>query len=526
MSKRSAKGKRAAPKQERTIVRRVAARFDSAQTTDENRRHWAWADGLSADAAASPGIRRILRNRARYEVANNSYGQGIVDSLAYDCVGMGPRLQMLSTKSDNNNTLIETQFSAWAQAVGLAEKLRTFRSGRAVDGEVFGMMVNNPQIPVRVQLDIRLLEAEQVASADFAGIGENAVDGIRFDQFGNPTSYEVLKQHPGGMAFMPGESTPITAAKMLHFFVPRRPGQRRGIPDLTPALPLFAQLRRWTLSVLAAAETAADFAAILKTGSPADGETDSATPFENLEISKRMMQVLPAGWEMQQFKAEQPVSTYAEFKCEILDEIARGLLMPSNIARGNSSKYNFSSAKLDNISYKRAVEVDRERLTCQVLDRIFYEWVREAQLIEGYLPQSLRTITADLSHAWLWPSVEVGNPKDEGPSATERLTNGTSTMAQECGILGRDWQETADARAREAEYLRSKGLPVPWEQKAAPAAAPTAETKPTDDGDGEDDESDDEEETDPADQQKADAVTALAKVADRLAQNLLNGPAE
>ena len=37
-----------------------------------------------------------------------------------------------------------------------------------------------------------------------------------------------------------------------------RPGQARGIPDITPALPLFAQLRRFTLAVLAAAETAAD----------------------------------------------------------------------------------------------------------------------------------------------------------------------------------------------------------------------------------------------------------------------------
>ena len=52
--------------------RRVRAGFDSAETTDNNRRHWARADALSADAAASPEVRRTLRNRARYEVANNS----------------------------------------------------------------------------------------------------------------------------------------------------------------------------------------------------------------------------------------------------------------------------------------------------------------------------------------------------------------------------------------------------------------------------------------------------------------------
>jgi len=49
----------------------IRGRYDAAVTNTENARHWASADGLSADAAASPSVRRTLRNRARYEVANN-----------------------------------------------------------------------------------------------------------------------------------------------------------------------------------------------------------------------------------------------------------------------------------------------------------------------------------------------------------------------------------------------------------------------------------------------------------------------
>ncbi len=74
----------------------IRARYDAAATTDANRKHWANADGLSADAAASPEVRRILRNRARYEAANNSYAAGIVATLANDVVGTGPRLQVLT----------------------------------------------------------------------------------------------------------------------------------------------------------------------------------------------------------------------------------------------------------------------------------------------------------------------------------------------------------------------------------------------------------------------------------------------
>ena len=124
-------------------VCRVRARFDSAATNEDNRRHWANADALSADSAANADVRRTLRNRSRYEVANNSYARGIVLTLANDTIGTGPRLQML-TDADGLNRDVERQFDLWAQEVGLAEKLRTMRMARAQDGEAFAILVNNP----------------------------------------------------------------------------------------------------------------------------------------------------------------------------------------------------------------------------------------------------------------------------------------------------------------------------------------------------------------------------------------------
>ncbi|WP_460185730.1 phage portal protein [Thermopirellula anaerolimosa] len=165
-------------------------------TTEDNRRHWAAADGLSARAANSPEVRRILRNRARYEVANNSYARGIVLTLANDCVGTGPRLQMLTPNAEANRR-IEQEFSMWAKAVGLAEKLRTMRMARAQDGEAFAILTSNPRLPTQVKLDLRLVEADQVTTPDPSALGGNAVDGIVFDSSGNPVEYHVLREHPG-----------------------------------------------------------------------------------------------------------------------------------------------------------------------------------------------------------------------------------------------------------------------------------------------------------------------------------------
>ncbi len=128
------------------------------------------------------------------------------------------------------------------------------------------MLTSNPRIDSPVQLDLKLVEAEQVTSPLLALDSYRYLDGIRFDEHGNAISYDVLREHPGDDAFSLTENyDTIDASSILHYFRSDRPGQIRGIPDITPALPLFAQLRRFTLAVLAAAETAADFAGILYT---------------------------------------------------------------------------------------------------------------------------------------------------------------------------------------------------------------------------------------------------------------------
>ena len=72
----------------------VRASFDAASRSQEAHRHWSGADALSADAALSPDVRHLIISRARYEVANNGYVCGILNTLADDCIGTGPRLQL------------------------------------------------------------------------------------------------------------------------------------------------------------------------------------------------------------------------------------------------------------------------------------------------------------------------------------------------------------------------------------------------------------------------------------------------
>jgi len=446
---------------QRTIrnFRIVRARFDVAQTTAENRRHWAMADGLSADAAASPDVRRTLRNRARYEVANNSYARGIVLTLANDVVGTGPRLQMLSPDAEANRR-IETAFARWAKAIGLAAKLRTMRMARAQDGEAFAILTANPQLDSPVKLDLRLIEADQVASPQFGAIQDNAVDGIVFDAFGNPVEYHVLKVHPGSGEFpIDAEFERVPAEAMIHWFRADRPGQHRGLPDILPALPLFALLRRYVLAVLTSAETAANYAAILKTTAPAGVEPAEVEAMATIEIERNMLTVVPEGWDMSQIKAEQPTTTFAEFKREILNEIARCLNMPYNVAACNSSGYNYASGRLDHQTYFKSIRVEQSDCNGVVLDRILKAWLDEAILVADLLPLWMRTVDFhSIEHQWFWDGIEHVDPAKEANAQATRLASHTTTLAAEYARQGKDWETELRQRAREKQLMAELGL--------------------------------------------------------------------
>jgi len=469
--------------------RMVRARFDAAQTTAENARHWAMADAMSADGAGSADVRRKLRQRARYEVANNSYAKGIVLTLANDCIGTGPRLQLLADDGEINRR-VEMAFAEWSEAVNLAEKLRTMRMAKSTDGETFAILTANPMIDSPVKLDVQLVEADRIASPLMALLPvANDIDGITLDAWGNPQTYTILRQHPGDLTAWKTQYDLVPADAVVHWFRSDRPGQHRGIPEITPALPLFAQLRRYTLAVIAAAETAADFAAVLFTDAPANGEAQALEPMDVVELEKRMATVLPDGWKLGQVKAEQPGTGYAEFKREILNEIARCLNLPYNIAACNSSGYNYASGRLDHQTYYKSIRVEQSHVAEGVLDPIFAAWIDEAELLSDFA--FLRTM--DAGHQWFFDGTEHVDPAKEANAQATRLASNTTTLAAEYARQGKDWETELRQRAKEQALMKELGL------LAVSLAEPTATQEIPERTDEEDEEVD----TDVEEQQAA-----------------------
>lgn len=443
--------------------KRINARFDVAQTTTKNARHWSAADGMSADAAYSPNVRKIIRERARLEMENNCYCKAVVWIKVNDVIGAGPRLQLLPDDSDPElekmAEKVERQWSSWVTRICLHEKMRTAYAADISDGEGLGTFITNRALPGLVKLDLRLIECDRLSAplkSDYTG--ENLTDGLHFDQWGNVEAYDILRDHPGDLRSMSLEADKIPAKYVFHIFKQLRAEQHRGVSALAPALPLFADIRRFTAATVQGAETAADFAMIIHTNGPAhdpddDEETEEGfATMDSIPLEKGLATTMPKGWDVKQMKPEQPTTGYGDFKYQIISEVGRCVNMPYIIAAGDSSKSNFASAKLDGRSYERELHIEQSRME-RPYDQGLGLFLEELSGKPGYE----RAEELFGLHHWMWEGQPEVDPKDADANQT-KLESGELTYSELCSKQGRDYKAKLKQRGREKRMMMAEGI--------------------------------------------------------------------
>ena len=458
----------------------VRGAFDAASRSPEAMRHYAGADTLSADAALSSTVRQTVISRARYECANNGYADGIIQTLAEDCIGTGPRLQLFLEReeidpADDKIQLSlsrrERRFRRWAAEIDLTEKLKLARIAKARDGEVFLRIVANRQLPGVVKADLMLFEAEQVGSrilSEYAEYHQDGTlkefDGIVFDKYGNPTAYRFWKIHPGasGIGFVSEDSFLVPADQVIQYAHLMRPGQHRGFSEIASTLNIFNDLRRFTNAVLSAAETAAEISFLLHTNTPADvdeysGDANKDQKLQFLdvvELVRNAGMALPEGWSADQMKAEHPTDKYVEFVDAKISEAARPLSMPFAIAKGDCSKSNYASGRLDHQAYHKRIFGERARIEQKILNRLLahFEKFDKTAYPADYPDNDM------VYHRWMWDGFGHVDPVKEANAQATRLANRTTTLADECAREGKDYEQVMRQAARELKYAQALGL--------------------------------------------------------------------
>jgi capsid protein len=442
-------------------AKRINARYDAAQKNREDRNHWAYADNLSPVQANSKAVRDEIKKKSRYELDNNGSGAGIVKSYTNDVVGTVPSINVI-TGNENTDELIQKRFKKYSNNIHLGRKLRLARRERLISGESFIMQFNNRGSKNPVKLDIQVIDSDLITDPEYDPLKTSEyqnVDGIFYDKYRNPVKYRMLKVHPNAGVYTPTqEYVDISAEFMFHWYDELRAGQVRGVPELTATILEFANLRRYTKAVLGAAEISAELTGMLESDGTANEDgPDELGPGDELPIKRNMLTTLPMGWKLNMTKPEQPTTSYGDFKKEVLTDVARPLCMPRNIANGSSADYNYSSGKLDFLSYAKNQGIERHDLEETFLNDLFFKWLEEALMIPGYIPN---VNPEDVEIEWSWDSDEDIDPV-KGASANEiRLNTGETTLKEIYSRKNRDWRVALEQRAAEIALQRELGIPL------------------------------------------------------------------
>lgn len=446
--------------------------YDAAATNRHTENHWLFADASDADSLIRLGL-PTLRNRARYEVRNNSYAEGIIDTLVNEVISTGAGLQFQSGEGEDADKEVEEKFYLWSllcdiegkQSFGEIQQLAGVRQQcDAGEGLIALMNAKRERSWVRArrepQLRLRTIEPDRLTTplGLAAGnlMGGKIRDGIEYDEDGKPAFYYILKRHPGSTMNLGnfGEYDKVPASQVMHLYRLKRAGQSRGVPWITPALMLFAQLRRYTLATIDAAETAANVSGAIETEPGTD--EDNIEIGDEVEIPRNSLLTIPG--KLGQIKPEHPSTTYKMFKAEIINEIARCVSMPYNIAAANSSEYNYASGRLDHQSFNKFKKTVRGWIELKLNNPVLFAWLREALLIPGFFKYYKgRNLTATIPQ-WNWPDSGHADPMKEARGQEIRLKNLTTNLKTEYAAMGLDWEQAIEQRKKEIDKCRELGI--------------------------------------------------------------------
>lgn len=428
------------------------AQYDAALHTRRNAEQWKYSDYLNSDQSLSPDVRKTLRSRCRYEVQNSSWLYGMIVSHAESIIGTGARLQIHGLGEESND--YEKAFSEWAKSVNLWKTIRTAICTEIRDGEAFIQLTNRPHNTNPCKLYPLLLDAERICSPDSAADTDDdfQADGIFFDKYLVPVRYSVAQEHP---AVITSKHYSVDAEYMCHLFRQERPEQHRGAPLIASALPSIAMLRAYTIAMLAKMENSASVAGVLKPDpSVIDADSLADPPFSEFSMPQRSWVTLPSGYSMEQYQLQNPTDSQQSFAMSVKIEAARCILATRNVVLGDSSSYNYSSARLDMQSYDRAIAVQREEIVNVILDKVFRQWWLEMHPTED-VP----------AHDWFFEAREYINPSQEANAEKTRLETGTVSYQALCAEHGRDWQNVMrqqyEAEAYKRRLAKEYGFELP-----------------------------------------------------------------
>ncbi len=186
----------------------------------------------------------------------------------------------------------------------------------------------------------------------------------------------------------------------------------------------------------------------------------------NLSDTARVAHTGP-GEELKFHTAATPGSNYIPFSQNLQREMARRLGVTFESFAMDHSNATYSSVRMGISSIWPIVTRRRQRIAAPFAQAVYEAWIEEA-IAMGRIPLKggLSAFNANKQRIvwaeWQGPAAPSADDYKAAMAAKVRLELGMSSLADECGLLGRDWEENVIQIGREIALLQENGIPHPF----------------------------------------------------------------
>ncbi len=337
----------------------------------------------------------------------------------------------------------------------------------------------------------------------------NALDGmfqgVRHDGKGRPVSYRFDTSVDGGRVKQDYAAFDADGRSLvMHIFDPMDAMDVRGISKLAPAFRKHIQAEMLDDATLQMALLQTIFAITLTSDTPSQdayealevlkdteggtgyaaeylgflsGSLDAAADSRISVGADPQISHLGPGQKLGLETANVPGKDFLPFSNSLARDMARTIGCSYGGLTMDYTDATYASVRMETSSLWPVVARRRERVAAPMCQMAYENWLDE-EIGEGRIAfkGGYRAFRANRSRVclagWQGPPKPTADDQKSAKASTERLRNGTSSIAIETGDLGVDSDALFEEREREHKRYLAAGMQSPYAPKDAPAPAP------------------------------------------------------
>jgi len=437
-----------------------------------------------------------LFSRSRDLEKSNGIAVSIIDTIVDKTIGNGLKLtpqvdfKALGWNPEQAKDWNEKVENLWAlfansKLFDVAQKSNFNAMARLalrttlMNGEVLALPYWNKSPGAMFNTQLKLVECDRLVTPKSQENNSKVHAGIKVDNNGVPVNYYIAKNYPDDDTFQNElqiqeikAQTDFGRKQVIHIFKQDRVDQARGKPVFSPVLAQFKKLDMYEEAELSAAVVSALIALIIESPQMDD---DELIKFFGIEATPERLPDLRTAWDRglqdgsvlqlfpgekaQGFTPNRPNTAFSAFIETNLKQICVAQGLPYEMVMKDFSKCNYSSARAAMQEGWEKILSTREWFVQEFVKEIyslFLEEIANKNMIKA--PDFYLYKEAYLKFSVHGPTRGILDPVKEANAASIRMTQGISSLQDECSAMGKDWEDVLLQKAKEEKLAKELGL--------------------------------------------------------------------